>query len=48
MRSKLDGKQEEIKGFMDKGLNTTALAKIYGVSWTAMRNFLNKKVLLVK
>ncbi len=47
-RSKLDGKQEEIKSFIDKGLNTTALAKIYGVSWTAMRNFLNKKVLIVK
>jgi len=43
-RSKLDGKLEEIRGFRDKGLNVTALAKIYSVSWTCMMNFLNKKV----
>jgi len=44
-KSKLDGKEDEIQKFLDKGLNVTALAKIYGVSWTAMKNFLNKKVL---
>ncbi len=44
-KSKLDGMEDEIKKFLDKGLNVTALAKIYGVSWTAMKNFLNKKVL---
>ncbi|MHC4455271.1 MAG: recombinase family protein, partial [Planctomycetota bacterium] len=43
-KSKLDGKEEEIKKFLNKGLNVTALAKIYDVSWTAMKNFLNKKV----
>ncbi|MBS1258898.1 MAG: hypothetical protein MAG551_01962 [Candidatus Scalindua arabica] len=43
-KSKLDGKLEEIKDFRDKGLNVTALAKIYGVSWTCMRNFLNTKI----
>lgn len=43
-KSKLDDKLEEIKDFRNKGLNVTALAKIYGVSWTCMRNFLNKKV----
>ncbi len=44
-KSKLDGKEDEIQKFLDKGLNVTALAKIYGVSWTCMQNFLNKKVL---
>jgi DNA invertase Pin-like site-specific DNA recombinase len=43
-KSKLDDKLEEIKDFRNKGLNVTALAKIYGVSWTCMRNFLNKKI----
>ncbi len=41
---KLDGKQEEIKVFLEKGLNVTALSKIYGVSWACMKNFLNKKI----
>ncbi len=45
-KSKLDGNEDEIKKFLDKGLNITALSKIYGVSWTAMKNFLNKKVLI--
>jgi DNA invertase Pin-like site-specific DNA recombinase len=44
-KSKLDGKEDEIKKFLDKGLNVSALAKIHDVSWTAMKNFLNKKVL---
>ncbi len=43
-KSKLDDKLEEIKDFRNKGKNVTALAKIYGVSWTCMRNFLNKKI----
>jgi DNA invertase Pin-like site-specific DNA recombinase len=43
-RSKLDGKQEEIKGYLVNGLSVTALAKIYGVSWKCMKSFITKEI----
>ena len=39
-KSKLDGKEEEIKGFLAKGVNKTAIAKILEVSRTALHSFI--------
>jgi len=39
-KSKLDGKEEAIRGFLAKGVNKTAIAKILGVSRTALHSFI--------
>ena len=39
-KSKLDGKEEEIKSFLAKGVNKTAIAKILEVSRTALHSFI--------
>jgi len=44
-RSKLDGKEEEIKKLLDKEVGIASLAKIYDCSWPTMKNFINKKVM---
>lgn len=43
-KSKLDEKTEEIKMFLGKGLNVTALSKIYDCAWSTMKDFINRKV----
>ena len=43
-KSKLDDKIDEIRMFLGKGLNVTALAKIYGCAWSTMKDFLEKKI----
>ena len=44
-KSKLDGKEEEIKKLLDKKVGIASLAKIYDCSWPCMKNFIEKKVL---
>ena len=44
-KSKLDGKEEEIKGFLAKGVNKTAIAKILEVSRTALHSFITSRKL---
>jgi len=39
-KSKLDGKEKEIKSFLAKGVNKTAIAKILEVSRTALHSFI--------
>jgi DNA invertase Pin-like site-specific DNA recombinase len=39
-KSKLDGKEEEIKDFLAKGVNKTAIAKILEISRTALHSFI--------
>ncbi len=38
-KSKLDQYQDEIEGYLNKGLNLTNIARIYGVSWTSLKHF---------
>jgi putative DNA-invertase from lambdoid prophage Rac len=47
-KSKLDGKEEEIRKLVEKKVSIASLAKIYDVSWPAMENFIKKKVIGVK
>ena len=44
-KSKLDGKEEDIKNLLDKNVGIASLAKIYDCSWPTMKNFIEKKVL---
>ena len=44
-KSRLDGKEEEIKKLLDKQVGIASLAKIYDCSWPTMKNFIKKKVL---
>ncbi len=37
--SKLDGKEQEIQGYLSKGVNLANVARIYGVSWSTMKHF---------
>jgi len=41
--SKLDNKLQEIQAFHKKGVNTSAIAKIFDVSQTAMRHFIKSR-----
>ena len=43
-KSKLDGKEDDIKKLLDKGLGVAPLAKIYDCAWPTMKNFIKKKV----
>jgi len=45
-KSRLDGKEEEIKKLLDKGVGIASLAKIYDCSWPTMKNFIKKKILI--
>ena len=47
-KSKLDGKEEEIRKLLDKEVGIASLAKIYDCSWPTMKNFINKKVIKSK
>lgn len=42
-KSKLDGKQEEIRNYFEKGLNKTNVARIYGVSVPTLVNFVRTR-----
>jgi DNA invertase Pin-like site-specific DNA recombinase len=44
-KSRLDGKEEEVRKLLDKGVGIASLAKIYDCSWPTMKNFIKKKVL---
>lgn len=44
-KSKLDGKEKEIKGYLEKGVNKANIAKIYGVSWPTLDNFIKTRSL---
>jgi DNA invertase Pin-like site-specific DNA recombinase len=41
--SKLDSKIDEIRILHNKGVNTTSIAKIFDVSQTAMRHFIQSR-----
>lgn len=43
-KSKLDDKTDEIRMYLDKGLNVTALSKIYDCAWSTMKDFVSKKI----
>ena len=42
-KSKLDGKEREIKEYMGKGVNRANIARIYGVSFPTLDNFLKTR-----
>ena len=44
-KSRLDGKEDEIKGFLKKGVTKANIAKILDVSWGTMDNFIKKRKL---
>ena len=41
--SKLDGKEKEISDYLKKGVNKANIAKIYGVSWPTINNFIKTR-----
>ena len=44
-KSKLDGKEDEIKRLLDKKVSVASLAKIHDSAWPTMKNFIDKKIL---
>ena len=44
-KSKLDGKEEEIKKFLKGGINKTNIARYLGVSWSTLENFIKTRKL---
>ena len=46
-KSKLDGKEAAIKEFLDKGVTRANIAKIFGVTWGTMDNFIKTRELQV-
>jgi len=45
-KSKLDGKEGEIKRYLELGVNKTNIAKIYKVGWTTLDNFIKTRKLV--
>ena len=43
-KSRLDGKEVEIKKFLDKGVTRANIAKILDVSWGTLNNFMKSKM----
>jgi DNA invertase Pin-like site-specific DNA recombinase len=43
-RSKLDGKEAEIRGFLEKGVTRLNIARILGVSWGTLDTFIKQKM----
>ncbi len=43
-KSRLDGKEDDIKKLLDKKVSIASLAKIHDVSWITMDNFIKEKV----
>jgi DNA invertase Pin-like site-specific DNA recombinase len=46
-KSKLDGKEAAIKEFLDKGVTKANIAKIFGVTWGTMNNFIKTRELQI-
>ncbi len=46
-KSKLDGKEEEIKQLLKKQVTRASIAKIMNVSWPALNHFINTRELIV-
>ena len=44
-KSKLDGKEEEIKRYLGRGVNKTNIARIFQVGWTTMDHFIRTRKL---
>jgi DNA invertase Pin-like site-specific DNA recombinase len=44
-KSKLDGKEKEIKKYLELGVNKTNMARIFGVGWTTLDNFIKTREL---
>ena len=44
-KSKLDGKEEEIKDYLRKGVSVASIAKIYDVGWSTARHFIRSRKL---
>lgn len=44
-KSKLDGKEEEIKKFLKGGINKTNIARYFNVSWSTLENFIKTRKL---
>jgi DNA invertase Pin-like site-specific DNA recombinase len=42
-KSKMDGKEQEVKWYLEKGVNKANIAKIYGVSWPTLNNFIKTR-----
>ena len=42
-KSKLDGKEKEIKEYLSKGVNRANLARLYGVSFPTLENFVRTR-----
>ncbi len=43
-KSKLDGKEAEIQSYLDKGVNKANVARIFGVSWPTIHNFIKTRM----
>jgi DNA-binding CsgD family transcriptional regulator len=44
-KSRLDGKEAEIKVLLGKGVTKANIAKIHGVSWPTIQNFIKTRKL---
>jgi DNA invertase Pin-like site-specific DNA recombinase len=44
-KSKLDGKEKEIKKYLELGVNKTNVARIFGVGWTTLNHFIKTRTL---
>ncbi len=44
-KSKLDGREKEIKAYMEKGVNKANIAKIFDVTWPTIHNFIQTRKL---
>jgi DNA invertase Pin-like site-specific DNA recombinase len=45
LKSRIDGKEEEIKEFLNKGVSKATIARIIGVSRSALRSFISSRKL---
>jgi len=43
-KSRLDGREDEIRGFLEKGVTKANIAKILGVSWRTLDRFIKGKM----
>jgi len=44
-KSKLDGKEKDIKELLNKGVTKMNIARIHGVSWATIQNFIKTRKL---
>jgi len=44
-KSKLDGQEQEIKKYLELGVNKTNIARIFGVGWTTLNHFIKTREL---